>query len=157
MNLPAWLEELTEEYGADRLAGKITRTEAVTALRDKILGQADETLIRAISGEFAGKVLDSWHRAHLNPGPAPGEAQSELFPELPVRLFIRPAVTKPLILCTGHDWDMARNMLRARTDGALEAARADWARFEAAYARVRPLLAGDATTAEVAEQLRQPA
>ena len=156
MNLPEWASNKIEELGAARQAGQITRQEAATALRDVILGQADETLIRAIFGEFAGKVLDSWHRAHMNGGLADG-AQSDLFPELPLRLYVRPAVTKPLILCTGHDWDMARNVLENRTENAIKGAKDDWAQFEAAYDRVRPLLAGDATTADIAGQLRQPA
>jgi hypothetical protein len=160
MNLPAWLEDLTEEFGEARLAGDKTRAEAVTALRDKILAEDDQPLLLGIVADFAARALDSWHRSHLNPGGSRGaaaELQSELFPQLPVRLYVRPAVTKPLILCTAHDWDMARNVLRGRTVGAREAADNDWAHFEAAYARVRPLLTGDATTAEVAEQLRQPA
>ncbi len=155
MNLPDWIKDLTDELGAERLAGTISRQNAVTALRDKIVEKDDRPLILGVLAEFAGKALDAWHRAHEHPA-APGslaQVQAELFPGLPARPYIRPGVTKPLIEFTAHDWDMARNVLENRTEHAIEGAKADWAQFEAAYARVRPLLHGDTTTAEVLDQL----
>jgi len=148
-----------EEIAVRRKAGDISRQDAVTALRDVILAQADEPLLKGIVAEFAGKVLDTWQRTHEHPAPrgAAAQIQSELFPELPVRLFIRPGVPKALILCTAHDWDMARNVLENRTRNAEEAAKADWASFETAYKRVRPLLSGSLTTAEVADEIRKSA
>jgi hypothetical protein len=156
MNLPDWLADLTEEFGAQRLSGAITRQEATTALRDKILAEDDRSLILGALSEFAGKILDSWQRSHQHETPAGAfAAQSDLFPELPVRLYVRPGVPKALILCTAHDWDMARNVLENRTRNAKTAAESDWAHFEAAYKRVRPLLSGGLTTAEVADEIRR--
>lgn len=155
MNLPDWLKDMTDELGAGRLAGTVSRQDAVTALRDKILEKDDRPLILGVLAEFAGKALDSWHRAHQHPA-APGSlahVQAELFPDLPARLYIRPGVTKPPIEFTAHDWDTAREMVRARTENAIDGARADRDQFERAYARVRPLLGHDATTADIAGQL----
>jgi hypothetical protein len=160
MNLPAWLQDLTQDFGTQRQAGKITRQDAVTALRDKILAEDDRPLILGITAEFAGKILDAWQRGHEHQ-PARGPhalVQAELFPGLPPRLFVRPGVAKPPIWFTAHDWDMARNVLKVRTSGAKDAAEADWAAFDAAYQRVRPLLTDeDMTTADVAEQISRTA
>jgi hypothetical protein len=159
MNVPAWLADLTAEIGAQRLDGTMTRQEAITTLRDKIAAQDDQPLTLGILADFAGRALDSWHRAHLHQAPASrnSEVQSELFPDLPARLYIRPGFAKALILCTAHDWDMARRVLENRTENAIKGAREDWAQFDAAYQRVRPLLGGDLTTAEIAEDLRASA
>jgi hypothetical protein len=156
MKVPDWLEAEIDALGPARLAGTVRRQDAVQALRDKIIKQDDVALTLAIVAEFAGKALDAWQRSHEHAAPAGAFAvQSDLFPDLPVRLYIRPATPKALILCTGHDWDMARNILQGRTEGAKAAAEADWASFEAAYTRVRPLLSGSLTTADVADQVRQ--
>ena len=160
MNLPAWLQDHVDDFGAQRQGGKITRQDAITALRDKILAEDDRPLTLGIVAEFAGRALDSWCRAHEHQ-PARGPhalVQAELFPGLPPRLFVRPGVAKPPIWFTAHDWDMARNVLEVRTRGAREAADADWAAFDAAYQRVRPLLTDDdMTTADVSEQIRRTA
>ena len=160
MNLPTWLEDLTDKYGAQRQAGQITRQQAATALRDKILEHGDDTLILGLLSDFAGKALDSWIRLHQHQQPYGGsmpQVQSDLFPDLPVRLHIRPGVPKAVILFTAHDWDSAREMIRARTENAIKGAEEDREQFEAAYQRVRPLLEGDVTTADIAEQIRQSA
>ncbi len=156
MNLPAWLGDAAEEIGPRRLGGDISRQEAVTALRDVIARQADEQTRLAIYADYAGRILDAWHREHQNPAaPAPVSAlQGDLFPDLkPARLYIRPGVTKPVMTMTARDWDNAYAMLRNRTDGAIDAAKADWDSFEKAYNRVRPLLGDDATTADVIREL----
>lgn len=156
MNLPAKIENAVEELGAQRKAAGISRQDAVTALRDVILGNADGELLKGIVAEFAGKALDAWQRSHQHETPDGAfGVQSDLFPDLPLRLYIRPATPKALILCTAHDWDMARNVLENRTRNAKAAAETDWAHFDAAYSRVRPLLSGGLTTADVADQVRQ--
>lgn len=156
MNLPAWLEDLADHFGTQRLNGEITRQEAVTALRDKIVEKDDRTLILGVLTDVAAKALDSWHRQHQHP-PALGtqaHLQMELFPDLAPRLYIRPGVTKPVMTLTAHDWDNAREMIRNRTSCAIEGAEADWRQFEEAYEKVRPLLSGDATTADIVPELR---
>lgn len=149
MKLPDKIAAKAEELAAQRDAGQITRQEAVTALRDVIMQNADRAFLLGITAEFAGRVLD----ARKAPRYGLRDTQSDLFPDLPVRLFIRPGVAKPVILFTAHDWDTARAVLENRTSGAVKAAEADWAAFDAAYARVRPLLTGDLTTADVAGQI----
>lgn len=156
MNIPAWLADLADHYGSQRLAETITRQEAVTALRDEIAGKADEALRLSIYADHAGRILDAWHREHQHPAPPlpVSRLQMELFPDLKPRLYIRPGVTKPVMAFTAKDWDNAREMIRNRTEGAIEFAKADWASFEAAYDRVRPLLSDDLTTADVEKELR---
>lgn len=157
MKLPAWLEDLTDRYGSKRLAGDITRQEAVTALRDAIIEQDDRPLILGALAEFAGKALDSWHREHqYAPAPAAvSSLQGDLFPDLPPRLYIRVGVSKPVMMLNAHDWDSAREMILNRTKHAIDGAEADRDRFLEAFGRVRPLLSdADATTADVVRQLR---
>lgn len=157
MNLPEWLGTYVDGLGTRRLAGEITRQEAVTALRDAIDQKGDRALILGIYADYAGKALDSWHNDHKNtpvPGARQQYLQAELFPDLKPRLYIRPGITKPVMALTAHDWDNAREMIHNRTKHAIEGAEADWKNFEAAYERVRPLLTGDATTADVARELR---
>lgn len=156
MNYPAWIDDLTEEIGTCRLRGAVGRQDAVTRLRDAIDDAGDRELTLAILADFAARRLDAWHREHQN-APAPPSVsylQAELFPDLKARLYVQPGVTKPVMTMTAHDWDNAREMIRNRTEGAIEFAKADRAKFEAAYERVRPLLSGDATTADVARGLR---
>lgn len=161
MKLPEGIADKVEELGIQWKAGMITRQDAITALRDVLRSDADQPLQLGIFADFAGRTLDSWARTHAGaaPPPAAGRApevaiQSELFPDLPVKLLVQPGRKKALILCTGHDWDAARAMVQARCKGAIKGAQDDLAQFEAAYTRVRPLLKGDTTTAEVADKLR---
>jgi hypothetical protein len=156
VNLPAWLEDIVEHHGSRRLAGAVTRQEAVTAVRDEIAARADGALVLAIYADYAGRALDAWHRDHQNPSaPVPvSSLQGELFPDLKPRLFVQPGVSKPVMTMTAHDWDNAYAMIRNRTEGAIDSAEEDWKNFEAAYKRVRPLLDGDATTADIVRELR---
>lgn len=155
MNLPAWLKDIVEHHGTRRLTGTATRQEAVTAVRDEITAKADEPTRLAIYADYADRALDAWHRENLNPAAsvAVSSLQGDLFPDLKPRLYVRPGVTKPVMTMTAHDWDNAHAMIRNRTEGAIDAAEADWQKFEAAYKRVRPLLNGEATTADVVPEL----
>lgn len=156
MNLPPWLADLADHYGSQRLAGDVSRQDAVTAIRDEIAAQADPALTLLIYADYAGRALDAWCREHQHAAPPPvvSRLQGELFPDLKPRLYIRPGVTKPVMSMTAHDWDAAAGMIRNRTDGAINAAKADWEHFEKAYGQVRPRLQGDATTADIANELR---
>jgi hypothetical protein len=157
MNLPDWLRGEMDVIGQRAVAREITRQEAVTEIRDAIITKNDRAFMRSIVAMFAGKALDSWQREHRGAAASlPAQSQSDLFPDLPARLFIRPGTAKAVILFTGHDWDTAKAVLENRTGGAISAARADQAAFDAAYARVRPLLTGPGViTADVAEQIRE--
>lgn len=158
MKLPDQLSGELDRIGAATAAREMSRQDAVTALRNAIDQQADGVLRLGILADFAARTLESWLRARRQPGaPARPELQSELFPDLPVRLYVRPAVAKPVILFTAHDWDCAKAMIENRTDGAIKTAEADMKAFSAAYSKVRPLLSGDLTTADVATQLDTPA
>jgi hypothetical protein len=156
MNLPAWIKDIVDYHGSKRLDGTVGRQEAVTAVRDEIAAKAGEALRLAIYADYAGRALDAWQREHQNPAaPAPvSSLQGELFPDLKPRLFVQPGVSKPVMTMTAHDWDNACAMIRNRTEGAIESAEADWKNFEAAYKRVRPLLAGEFVTADVVRELR---
>lgn len=155
MKLPQWLDGELGKIGQRSAERAISRAEAVTAIRDVIIRQDDPAFLRGVVSEFAARALDSWHREHRGSSAVTlAGAQSELFPELPARLFIRPGTAKAVILFTGHDWDTAKAVLENRTSGSINAAKADWAAFEAAYARVRPLLTAGLTTADVADEIR---
>jgi len=158
MKLPTGLGTQVRDLGEQRLAGALTRADAVSALRDAILTAAEPGLVAGVVADFAGRELDAWHRAHQHSAPAGplAEVQSELFPGLPGRLYVTPSTGKALMLCNGHDWDMARNVLSAKTTNAIGGAEQAWQQFQAAYDRVRPLLSGDLTTADVAAQLGEP-
>jgi len=144
MSLPDWLARELDTIGAQNAERSITRAEAVTMLRDAIIRSADTAFRLAITAEFAARQLDAWHRARRAAG-FPAAGQSELFPDLPARLYVRPGVLRPVALMDGHDWDMAYNMLHTRAQGAIDAAEADLAAFDGAYGKVRPLLTGDLT------------
>ena len=156
MNLPAWLADLADYYGSQRLAGQISRQDAVTALRDEIAAKADEAYRLSIYADHAGRIVDAYQREHQYAAPPPSVShlQAELFPDLKPRLFVRPGVTKPVMALTAHDWDSAREMLHNRTKHAIEGAEADRVRFDKAYEKVRRHLSGDATTADVVRELR---
>lgn len=156
MNLPAWLADLADHYGSQRLAGQVSRQDAVTALRDEIAAKADEPLRLAILADYAARVLDAWQRDHQHAAPplAVSHVQAELFPDLKPRLYIRPGVRKPVMAMNAHDWDNAREMIHNRTEHSIKGAEADRDHFDAAYERVRRLLSGDATTADVVRELR---
>jgi hypothetical protein len=159
VNLPGWLADLADHYGSQRLARKVGRQEAVTALRDEIAVRAaiDEALRLAIFADYAARILDGYQREHLHAAPplAVTHVQGELFPGLKKpRLYIRPGVTKPVMTMTAHDWDAAREMTLNRTKYTIKGAEADRDSFMEAYDKVRPLLKGDAPTADVEKELR---
>ena len=159
MNLPEWLGSYIDSIGSRRLSGEITRQEAIRALRDVIAEKDDRPLILGIYAEFAAKHLDTWYRDQQRsplaglPG-SPSHVQQELFPDLPPRLYIRPGVSKQVMAMNAADWDNARNVIQNRTEHAIEGAKSDWTQFEDAFTRVRPLLTGNKTTADVVRQLR---
>lgn len=157
MNLPEWLQIELDKTGTRLAAHELTRGEAVTAIRDAIIARNDRALMLGITSEFAGKALNSWHQRTRATGATLPAAQSELFPDLPARLYIRPGVAKSVAQFTAHDWDTARAVLENRTSGAIESAKADWAAFKAAYDKVRPLLSGPLITADVLGETGGPA
>lgn len=153
MNLPEWLSRELAAVGAQNAERAITRQEAVTRLRDVIIQHADRAFQLSLAADFAARQLDTWHRGHKGER-APAAAQSELFPGLAARMFIRPNVAKAVVLFTRHDWQTAKAVLENRTKYAIEGAQAERAAFDAAYAAVVPLLTDDQmTTADVASEL----
>lgn len=156
MSNPAWFEDLLEEVGTERRTGAISRQEAVTKLRDAIDAHAERPFQLAVYADYAGRAFDAWGREHAYAAPAPSisSVQAELFPDLKPRLYIRVGVTKPVMDMTAHDWEAAAGMIRNRTDGAINSAKADWEHFEKAWERVKPHLKGEATTASIARELR---
>lgn len=158
MSNPAWFDDLADDLGTRRRAGEISRQEAITALRDKIVEKDDQALILSVLGDFAGKAIDAWQREHQFPPVrgAVGILQMELFPDLRPRLTIRVGVSKPVMSLNAHDWDAARHMVLNRTKHSIEGAEADRRQFEAAYDLVRPhLTTADMTTADVAAAVRR--
>lgn len=154
MRLPAPLDADLARLTAAVADRDITRQDAVTRLRDAISAHADGELRLGIFAEFAARTLEAALRARRASRGTTPDGQSDLFPELPRRLYIRPGQLKSVILFTRHDWHTARAVLENRTSNAKKAAESDWAAFIAAYQQVVPLLTDDdLTTADVAPQI----
>jgi hypothetical protein len=151
---PIWFTEATARTGKRIIAGEITRTEAVTELALAVHG--DLLGIDIVTGWTNGR-LDAWLKA-AQPAAGPG-IQATLFPELKRSYRTTPSKYVDVAAMTAHDVDMARAILWAKTqnaiDGAREAAEHERAVFAAFEEKVRPLLAGSLTVADVLDDLEE--
>jgi hypothetical protein len=145
---PIWFTEAVARSGKSILAGETTRTEAVTELALAVHG--DLLGIDIITGWANGR-LDAWLKA-AQPAAGPG-IQATLFPELKRSYRTTPSRYVEVAAMTAHDVDMARAILWAKTqnaiDGARDAAEHEREVFAEFEAKVRPLLAGGLTVADV--------
>lgn len=152
MKTPQWLAETISATGVLVLDGRMTRAEgdsAVAAAAREHPEFGEELSASEAAGQF-GK----WLREHTSGGDL---FQAGLFPDLPAVLRVAPKRTAAVGDMTAEDLDHARNMLWSRTknmvDGAEEAARRERAAFSRFYDKVRPLLSGDLTVADVLDGL----
>lgn len=156
MRKPRWYAAEVAKHGQRVLDGASTRAEALAALTAQI--SAHPEYVADLIAADAEKELSGWLR-----GNAAGVSTSQLllFPELPLRMRITPARTAEVALMDAHQLDMARNMLWARTqnamDGAREAAEHERVVFAAFYGKVRPLLADGLTVADALDLLAERA
>jgi hypothetical protein len=72
-----------------------------------------------------------------------------LFPDFPFRsLRVTPQRYQKIHKMTGHELDMARNIMLAKTGNAKAGADREVAIFDAFYTKIRPLMVGDDTVAD---------
>lgn len=145
---PRWLAEKIAATGVLVLDGRITRAEADTAI-------AAATREHPEFGEELGTaagigLFGKWLREHTSGGDL---FQAGLFPDLPAVMRIAPNKSARIADMTAEELDHAKNMLFARTknmvEGAEEASKQERAAFMRLYDKVRPLLSGDKTVADV--------
>jgi hypothetical protein len=145
---PPWLAQKIAETGALQLVGGRKAAEAEA----EILAAARE---HPEFGEEQGAAAAlaayrKWVRCHVTGGDL---FQAQMLHGLPESMLITPTKSKPVAAMTAADLDHARNMLLTRTanaiKGARQAAMDERAAFDAFYARVRPLLDGGLTVADV--------
>ncbi len=153
LSLPAAIADAVRQLAIDHRAGTVTRPDAITRLTTVI--RKDKRYAAGILSAHAARLLAAAGREF----PMPADPlQAELFPDLPPRLYVAPGKTRNWLGFTRHDWEVARNMLLARTEnavtGATSAARREREDFMRAYDRIVPLLTSpDLTTADVARML----
>lgn len=109
-------------------------------------------VIREIAADWGRKRVRGWiyqqTRAAM-PNPDSDEQQLLPFAELHPHLEVAPGILKHQRVMTGPDWDAALAIYRNRREQADISLRL----LEGAYDRVRPLLEGELTTADVLDQL----
>lgn len=82
------------------------------------------------------------------------ELHRTLFPDFAFRsLRVTPERYAQVHEMTGHQLDMARNILRAKTQNAIDGANDERNRFERFYNKVRPLMNDDDTVADAERKL----
>lgn len=148
MKPPPWLAQAIADEGALVLQGKKPRTEADAAIaaatRDHPEFGAGLATVSAL-GMFGKYVRKNTSSGDL--------FQAQMFQGLPASMLIAPKREIPVRDMTATDLDHAKNMLYARTAnqvrGTREAVMAERAAFDEFYGRVRPLLDGDLTVADV--------
>lgn len=146
MRTPTWLREQIAMAGTDHKPGT-PLTGAVTKLTDAVLA-TDSTLVRALVENFVSRKLDQWLGNHASPLDDEDD-QPSLFPDLPWRLETSPGRFAVIGVMTGADWDAALRQAETKASNATGYAES----VRAAYDRVRPLLDGELTTADVAERI----
>jgi len=83
------------------------------------------------------------------------ELHRTLFPDFPFRsLRITPARYRHVHRMNGHELDMARNVLHAKTGNAIKGAEDERRVFDAFYNKVRPLMHGDDLVADAERKLK---
>jgi hypothetical protein len=152
MKTPQWLTEKIAQTGARVLDGKITRPAGDSEISAAV--RAHPEYGAELAAAAGASLFGRWLGEHASGGDL---FQAALFPDLPAVMRIAPNRTAAVTDMTGEDLDHARNMLWARTqnmvDGAEEAANRERAAFSRLYDKVRPLLGGDLTVADVLDKL----
>jgi hypothetical protein len=148
VNPPTWLKEALATIGARHLHGQMTRAEADSAI---IAVTREHPEYGASIGEASAlSALGKYVRKNTSSGDL---FQAQMFQGLPASMLIAPKREVPVRDMTAADLDHAKNMLYARTAnqvrGTREAVMAERAAFDEFYGRVRPLLDGDLTVADV--------
>lgn len=135
MKIPHTILEALDLAAENGISGRETVREAI---------EADTAYARAVLGAHAGKLLAAHRRAHLA---VVDPLQADLFPGLPLVLYVRPGEAVSPMECTRYGLNMARNMLYARTSnqvqGATEAARRERDAIDGLCDLVLPVMAAD--------------
>jgi hypothetical protein len=143
---PQWYAAETARLGQLVLDGASPRPDALGALMAKI--REHPGYIADLIAADADRELGKWLSDQRQQQP-----QISLFPELKRSYRTTPSRYVEVAAMTAHDVDMARAILWAKTqnaiDGAREAAEHERTVFAAFEEKVRPLLAGGLTVADV--------
>jgi hypothetical protein len=146
MTKPQWYAAEIAKLGQLVLDGAKPRADAIGALGAEI-GAHPEYLADLVAAD-ASRELAKWLSDHRQEPPQLG-----MFPELKRSYRTTPSRYVEVAAMTAHDVDMARAILWAKTqnaiDGARDAAEHERAVFAEFEAKVRPLLAGGLTVADV--------
>ena len=107
---------------------------------------------------LAGERIEALHR-ELEKVEPPSDEEWELhrtlFPDFPFRsLRITPERYQRVHKMNGHELDMAKNVLYAKTGNAIKGAEDERRTFDAFYGQVRPLMHGDDTVADAERRLK---
>jgi hypothetical protein len=157
MSKPQWLAAELARQGQRLIDGAVTRQEAVQAIG--AMATADPEYVAGLIATAAERELTAWLR-----GAAPGRPSSpqlHLFPEMPYRMKVTPKATADIVTMDAHQLDAAKNILFARTQNAIDGARAAAEHerdvFMDFYRKVRPALHDGMTVADVIGKLAQAA
>jgi len=145
MKTPGWFTDELAARGHDILAGHATRADVITELAALV---SSDVLGQVIVSTWTASRIDGWLRGADAVLAADG-AQAELFPGLPRELKVTPGKTKPFLAMDAHDLDMAVKLARVQAANSIDGTREWLASIEQAYDKVRPLLDGDLTVADV--------
>lgn len=152
MKNPPWLTAAVAANASEVLRGRAKQAAASAAVAAAV--KAHPEYIDELAWALADREVGRWLRDHETSGDL---FQAQMFPGLPASMRIAPKRTVPVAAMTGEDLDHAKKMLYARTGnaakGAADAADRERATFDRFYDRVRPLLDGELTVADVLAKL----
>lgn len=144
MKTPNWFRAALAEQTPRLMAGDTTRTDAITAIKERALLEHDD-LPGAVWSDFIDRHLSAWEKQHRPQGVGEESYQGELFPELPGWVETGIGKRTHQSVMNAHDWDAGLKQAETKADnvqGYLD-------RFRTAYDQVRPLFKDEIeTTAE---------
>lgn len=150
MTKPQWYAADVARFGQLVIDGSAPRADMLAALMRSIRDHPG--YVADLIATDADRELGKWLSDRRQQQPA-----LDLFPELRRSYRTTPSKYVEVTAMTAHDVDMARAILWAKTqnaiDGAREAAEHERAVFAAFEEKVRPLLAGGLTVADVLDGL----
>ena len=145
---PEWLKAAVADSGALVLAGDRQQAQAAEAVKAEILARPE--FLDEMAAVLAAAQIDNWVRVHRSSGDL---FQAALFPGIPAVMHTSPGRPMATADMTASDLDKAKAMLLARTRNARTSADRAAKDFGVFYKKVRPLLTGGKTVADVMPEL----
>lgn len=150
VKLPDWMRREFAEHGPD--TDRLQRETLVVRVAERMPAE-DGALTRAVLRNFVRTQFGRWVKQQTAISSDPDLDQPGLFPELPRVLEIGPGRFARIGVMTGTDWDRALKQAQTKASNA----GSHHETIRAAYDKIRPLLTGELTTADVAEQIEADA